>query len=434
MSKIICEVCGTAYPEASTQCPICGCVRPADANGVPSGPEEKAPERTYLHVKGGRFSKANVRKRTTASQNGSHVKSDKPARTSAPSQPKQSSHKKKKQNGNMGLVITIFVLLLAIIAVVAYILIKFFIPTSSKPVETEPSEAIEIVEPSEVVDEPVGDIYCQELSLDAYELNLESAGDYTYLTAVPEPFDTTEEIIFESADSSIVMAESDGRITAVRKGETFVTVTCGIVSAQCKVTVGIPKVVFELDSQEVTLLSPGESVIIYTGDIAVDSISWSTDDESIATVSAGVVTAVGSGTTTVYGDYNGEIQSCIVNCEFEEVTEPATEAGEEVSETEPVEETEPAATEAPSSEYKAPFALKNLIGPNSQEVSLYIGDSFSLALIDSNGTHIKGVTWTVENGSCCTVSDGTVKAVRSGNCVIVATYGGQTYKCKIIVW
>ena len=74
MSKIICEVCGTAYPEASTQCPICGCVRPADANGVPSGPEEKAPERTYLHVKGGRFSKANVRKRTTASQNGSHVK------------------------------------------------------------------------------------------------------------------------------------------------------------------------------------------------------------------------------------------------------------------------------------------------------------------------------------------------------------------------
>lgn len=434
MSKIICEVCGTAYPEASTQCPICGCVRPADAQSVPSGLEEKAPERAYQHVKGGRFSKSNVRKRTSGSQNPTRANADKPVRTAAPSQTKQPSHKKKKHNGNMGLVITIFVLLLAIIAVIAYILIKFFIPTSSKPVATDPTDVVEIIEPSEVVDEPVGDIYCQELSLDAYELNLESAGDYTYLTAMPEPFDTTEEIVFESADSSIVMAESDGRITAVRKGETFVTVTCGIVSAQCKVTVGIPKVVFELDSQEVTLLAPGETVCIYTGEILVDNISWSTDDSSVATVSAGVVTAVGSGTTTIYGDYNGEIQSCVVRCEFTEVTEPvATEGGEEISETDPVVETEPPATEAPSSEYKAPFALKNLIGPNSKEVSLYIGDSFSLALVDSEGTHIKGVTWTVE-GSCCTVSDGTVKAVRSGNCVIVATYGGETYKCKIIVW
>jgi len=432
MSKIICEVCGTAYPEASTQCPICGCVRPADAQGIPSSTVETAPERTYQHVKGGRFSKANVRKRTTSSQNGAYEKADKPARASAPSHPKQSSHKQKKQSGNMGLVITIFVLLLAIIAVVAYILIKFFIPTSSKLEVTEPTESAVIIEPSDVVDETPGDIYCQELSLDAYELNLESAGDYTYLTAILTPFDTTEEVIFESADSSVAMAEPDGRIVAVRKGETFVTVTCGIVSAQCKVTVGIPKIVFELDSQEVTLMAPGESVFIYTGEIPADEISWSSDDNSVATVSAGVVTAVGSGSTTVYGDYNGETQSCVIYCEFAEATDPVTTEDDEPENVE-AEATEPAETQAPSSEYKAPFALKNLIGPNSQEVSLYVGDSFSLALVDSNGTHIKGVSWTVE-GSCCTVSDGTVKALRSGNCVIVATYGGETYECRIIVW
>ena len=60
MSKIICEVCGTSYPETANQCPICGCVRPADATSVET---DTAVETGYTYVKGGRFSKANVRKR-----------------------------------------------------------------------------------------------------------------------------------------------------------------------------------------------------------------------------------------------------------------------------------------------------------------------------------------------------------------------------------
>ena len=60
MSKIICDICGTSYPESSTQCPICGCVRPAEAVSV-----EESDEKTggYTYVKGGRFSKSNVKKR-----------------------------------------------------------------------------------------------------------------------------------------------------------------------------------------------------------------------------------------------------------------------------------------------------------------------------------------------------------------------------------
>ena len=125
MSKIICDVCGTAYPEASTQCPICGCVRPVNAQVVPSDTTENTTQRTYQHVKGGRFSKANVRKRTSGNYTPAYSKSEK---TVAPSAPKK---KKKKSNSNMGLLITIFALLLAIIAVVIYILVKFFIPASS---------------------------------------------------------------------------------------------------------------------------------------------------------------------------------------------------------------------------------------------------------------------------------------------------------------
>ena len=34
MSKIICDICGTSYPETAKQCPICGCVRPGDVQRV----------------------------------------------------------------------------------------------------------------------------------------------------------------------------------------------------------------------------------------------------------------------------------------------------------------------------------------------------------------------------------------------------------------
>ena len=32
MSKIICDVCGTSYPDTAEQCPICGCSRDAAAD------------------------------------------------------------------------------------------------------------------------------------------------------------------------------------------------------------------------------------------------------------------------------------------------------------------------------------------------------------------------------------------------------------------
>ena len=60
MSKIICDVCGTSYPDSAAQCPICGCVKPSNAENC--GPEMEE-DIGYAFVKGGRFSKSNVRKR-----------------------------------------------------------------------------------------------------------------------------------------------------------------------------------------------------------------------------------------------------------------------------------------------------------------------------------------------------------------------------------
>lgn len=427
MSKVICEVCGTAYPEASAQCPICGCVRPVDARGIPGNADDAAQIRKYEHVKGGRFSKANVRKRTAGVQSGTYSK---PAKVTQEA-PVKRKNTKKKDNGNTGLVITILVLLLAIIAVVAYIIVKFFIPVSVP--EEVPSDPVITEAPTEPSEETFGEVPCQDLSLDAYEITLESAGDHTYLMASPTPFDTTDEIIFESADSSVAMAESDGRITAVSKGETDVIVTCGSVSVRCEVTVGIVKETLQLNRQEITFESAGDTWTVYSGNIPVDQITWSSDDESVATVEDGIVTAVGDGVTMIYGNYDGQIQSCVIRCSFvESETDAGTEGNGGVSSdaedvTEATEETQSA-----SNKYKSPYKLKNLMGPSSEDVMIAVGESFTLALVDSDGTRIDGVTWSVD-GSACSVSGGTVKGLRSGYCEVVATYDGQTYKCIVRV-
>ena len=64
MSKIICDVCGTSYAETLTQCPICGCVRSVDVRTVSESEDDElqsAHTGGYNHVKGGRFSKSNVK-------------------------------------------------------------------------------------------------------------------------------------------------------------------------------------------------------------------------------------------------------------------------------------------------------------------------------------------------------------------------------------
>lgn len=67
MEKVICDVCGTDYPETAAQCPICGCAR-GDGGQTSAGNTTAEERPAYTYTKGGRFSKSNVRKRLKAAQ------------------------------------------------------------------------------------------------------------------------------------------------------------------------------------------------------------------------------------------------------------------------------------------------------------------------------------------------------------------------------
>ena len=97
MGKIICEVCGTSYSETSEQCPICGCTRPSDAENYAAETDNMPMQTQYQYVKGGRFSKSNVKKRSRKAQ-------EMPSQDVAVSAPKKS---KEKNDSNKGLVIVV---------------------------------------------------------------------------------------------------------------------------------------------------------------------------------------------------------------------------------------------------------------------------------------------------------------------------------------
>ena len=409
MSKIICDVCGTSYSETATQCPICGCVRPGDAATVAGDTNdlETPVSGTYNYVKGGRFSKSNVRKRN----NGVTLK------TVTPKSNEQIQETDNKKN-EKPFVIAVIALLLAIIAIVVYIAVRFFAAGGfngfDNPVTTEDTTASSTQEQTQTT---ILEIPCEELTLSKTTITFDKAEAAVLLTAAPNPEDTTYEITFQSEDETVATVSADGKVIAVGPGETVITVVCGDVTAQCNVICAfedpseettqetISAEELELNRKDFTLSNNGDSWNLYNGDIPADQITWTSDDEKVATIKNGIVTAVGGGYTTVHAEYMGVKVSCIVRCAGPKYQEPA--AGEE-------------------SAANADYTISH------SDVTLQVGKSFELTLTDKEDNAV-AVTWTSGNTAVCTVSGNTVTGVAKDQTVVTTIYEGVTYSCIVRV-
>lgn len=333
MSKIICDICGTSYPETAKQCPVCGCVRPGDVQRVTN--EIKADENGasgYTHVKGGRFSKSNVKKRTKKS---GAVEKAAPAETAKEEEPRNSR----------GLAIAAIVLLLAIIGVVAYIAIGFFGPIAgtNNPAATTSSQAT---------------LPCSDIVLDTDMVILSKAGDSHLITFKLQPANTKDTVIFTSENPEIATVNDKGSVTAVADGETKIIIKCGDVEKTCNVycqfeeeptaptttdatggtdstditaptdntdptattaptTTGTD---IRLNRNDITLQYQGEKWELYSGSVPKSQVTFSSDNESVVTFVDGWVTAVGGSTepVEVHAEYAGQKVSCLIRCKFQE--------------------------------------------------------------------------------------------------------------------
>lgn len=143
----------------------------------------------------------------------------------------------------------------------------------------------------------------ENVELDKKEAEL-LIGATVQLNATVTPSDATDKTLVWSSSDDKVATVADGLVTAVAEGTANITVTCGDKSDVCVVTVKIIPVESVTLSATSLTLEEGDSqkltATVSPSDATYKDVTWSSDNESVATVDAeGNVTAVAAGTAVI---------------------------------------------------------------------------------------------------------------------------------------
>lgn len=158
----------------------------------------------------------------------------------------------------------------------------------------------------------------KSLTLSEHNVTMNVDDENKILDAVIMPeFAYDNKVSWKSSDESIVKVSENGILTAVLNGNATITVSSedGILTDECKVTVTDKK------SERLSLnktsieLTEIDSVYPLSTNIENSELVWKSDNENIASVTDGVVTAKGKGKTTItVSTYDGKQTSkCAVN-------------------------------------------------------------------------------------------------------------------------
>ena len=155
-----------------------------------------------------------------------------------------------------------------------------------------------------------------------------------------------------------------------------------------------------LSQSSLTLQTGGSQTITATvspADATDKTVTWSSNNTSVATVSGGKVTAVKAGSATITATAGGKTASCTVTVTDKNV------------------------------------AIQS-IALNNTTLALAVGESGTLtASVNPSNATDKTVTWSSSNTSVATVSGGKVTAVKAGSATITATAGGKAASCAVTV-
>ena len=235
------------------------------------------------------------------------------------------------------------------------------------------------------------------VKLDKTTANIEKGKTLT-LTATVYPSSLSDRsVTWASSDKSVATVSSSGKVTGVKAGTATITCTSKATGLKetCAVTVGYVK----LDKTTANI-EKGKTLTlkatVYPSDLKDKSVTWTTSDKKIATVSSsGKVTGVKAGTATITctSKATGLKETCAVTVGYVSLdkTEVALEKGKTLT-------------------------LKATVYPSS--------------LKD------KSVTWTTSDKKIATVSSsGKVKGVKAGTVTITCTSKATGLKetCKVTV-
>lgn len=366
MNKVICDICGTSYPETEECCPICGCTRDIGAQLL-------AEEEDFL--KDSPVSSAKKVNGRFVSAPDSHEDEDLDEEDWEDEDYEEDEEDEHRHSrGKTGAVILLVVLIMVLLAVCGYLFLRYLLPNMGEPESTPPQSAAQTEIPVETTTEP--GIPCEQLILmSGAALDLTREGEYRLINVIVKPEDSTDALTYTSADEAIATVNKEGRVTAVGEGETVITIRCGNQQVDCRVFVryveeteppteetAVPTEEGnqeetqsdETDSQEETApeeTAPEETaepteaetettegelkdVVLKLGrtdismgvglqftipldcDLSYEEIEWTTGNSNIATVRNGVITTHAQGTTQLTAKYGDQVVTCWIRVKF----------------------------------------------------------------------------------------------------------------------
>lgn len=235
-----------------------------------------------------------------------------------------------------------------------------------------------------------------------------SAGATSNLTVKATYADGTTDNVeasasYASSNENAAFA-TKGKVTATKSGTAVITVSYGGKTADVTVYVDVPSSL-STSKSEVYLEPKGtftaDANAVY-GDNAPEktvtgSATWTTSDSAVATVDAGVITAVAAGTATITATYNGKSVSVTVY-----------------------------------------VSTAKRIELDKTQVSVLLKgtDTVTLTATYANGDEkdiTKLATWTSSNEDVADILNGVITGYKAGTATLTATYGSKTAKVTVDV-
>ena len=257
-------------------------------------------------------------------------------------------------------------------------------------------------------EEIIEQIYVTSVTLNSTSMELVEGTSQTLVATVSPSNADNQKVIWSSSNSSVATVNG-GVVTAIKAGTATITVKTdeGAKTATCSVTVfakEIPVTIVSLDQTTVELTEGDEftlTAIVKPDNATNKDVSWSSSNESVASVVDGRVTALkaGSAIITVRTVDGGKTASCSVVIKAKKI---------------PVQS----------------------VSLNRTSLELTEGDEVSLvASVNPDNATDKSVTWSSSNESVARVTDGRVTALRAGSAIITVRTvdGGKTASCSVVI-
>ena len=231
-------------------------------------------------------------------------------------------------------------------------------------------------------------------------------GETLTLTATVTPEDATDKTVTWTSSDETIATVKDGVVTALKAGKVTITVTStsnSSVSATCEITVNakvIPATGIALDKTTAEL-TEGETLTLtatVTPEDATDkTVTWTSSDETVATVANGVVTALKAGKATITAKA-GEVSA---TCEITVNAKVIPTTG---------------------------------ITLDKTTAEMTEGETLTLtATVTPENATDKTVVWTSSDETVATVANGVVTAFKAGKATIRAKSGEVSATCEITV-